>query len=545
VTEIIAMNFIPEDIVHAPDPTWEDYLDLHQDEDGPPLPDDDDFLADWTRTPIAIEAPIETDHFGTKETGEKHNEASNALTLYDPAKNPKADDPSDDVNDTIATTLKKLAQKLGSSSLDKYVQEDAPDEVAADMSKKLSNLSLNNNSDNDLVDVEFTALMEYSTTLMMSTCNQKTKKVYERYQAMYSAYLKLYRLDPKIPESVQTFMVVLHHKYSGSTLWTFYSCLNSWYKAKLGLNLKQWPILTGLMKTITANHVIKKAPTFTSTDMEGIFKSLRADSEHETFEGRKSLLRLVGTSLAYYGLCRSADLMNIVDSDVRKHDSRGNYFVLFEPSSEGADATRGAGNIATKKRKHTMNAFSFNLPLWLTPYIDTYKSQSAKNSSRFLKNPQKRVKAGGKVFVQNVRKNNFANWGKDFALTLHKTVPDTYTSHCWRRSGATNLANNGGTELQLKRAGQWSSIKSACGYTEDSEFARKQQLELLETGVNDSPTAQVDIKNNTGSNVSVDTSTNRLSNSQAINGVGTICGASSNVVVNNHFYCSPLSMNTN
>ena len=86
------------------------------------------------------------------------------------------------------------------------------------MTNKLSKLNLNNNSDNDLVDVEFSALMEYNTSLMMNTGNEKTKKVYERYQAMYSAYLKLYKLDPMIQESVHTFMAVLHHRYSGSTL---------------------------------------------------------------------------------------------------------------------------------------------------------------------------------------------------------------------------------------------------------------------------------------------------------------------------------------
>ena len=67
------MNFTPEDLADAPEPTWEDYLALN--EDGPPLPDDDDFLQDWTRAPLAIEAPIESDPFGTKETGETHNEA--------------------------------------------------------------------------------------------------------------------------------------------------------------------------------------------------------------------------------------------------------------------------------------------------------------------------------------------------------------------------------------------------------------------------------------------------------------------------------------
>jgi hypothetical protein len=36
---------------------------------------------------------------------------------------------------------------------------------------------------------------------------------------MYSSYLKLYNLNPNNPKSMQTFMVILHHKVSGSTLW--------------------------------------------------------------------------------------------------------------------------------------------------------------------------------------------------------------------------------------------------------------------------------------------------------------------------------------
>ena len=105
------------------------------------------------------------------------------------------------------------------------------------------------------------------------------------------------------------------------------------------------------MKTITANHVIKKAPTFTETNMEAIFKHLRDESELQTFEGHRSLLRLIGTSLAYYGLCRSAELMNIVSDDVRKDEKRGHYYVLFEPSSDGADEKQGAGKMATKNHR--------------------------------------------------------------------------------------------------------------------------------------------------------------------------------------------------
>lgn len=231
--------------------------------------------------------------------------------------------------------------------------------------------------------------------------------------------------------------------------------------------------------------------------------------------------------------------MNLQHEDVRKCEKKGNYYVLFEARVDTTNV-RGAGNMATVKRKHTVKPFSFNLPMWLTPFLDTYMSLSPDNGNSLLRNPQKRVKAGGAVFVQNLGKNNLGKWGKELALVLSKEKPDTYTTHCWRYSGATNLANNGGTELQLKRAGQWDSIKSACGYTEDRDLAREQQLDLLEQGVvKKHKENSVEVFKNQDTNVSVDTSTNRQSNSQANYGVGTINGKGSNVVVNNHFYNSP------
>ena len=84
---------------------------------------------------------------------------------------------------------------------------------------------------------------------------------------MYAAYLKLYSLnslDPKIP---QTLFVVLHHKYSGSTLWSINSCVNSWYKVVHDIDLKSRLMVTSLMKTVTSNHIIKKAPTFSTEEM--------------------------------------------------------------------------------------------------------------------------------------------------------------------------------------------------------------------------------------------------------------------------------------
>ena len=64
-------------------------------------------------------------------------------------------------------------------------------------------------------------------------------------------------------------------------------------------------------------------------------------------------------------------------------------------------------------------------------------------------------------------------------------------------------------------------------------------MDLLEKGISKkNKENSVEVKENKDTPVSVDTSTNRQSNTQASYGVGTINGKGSSVVVYNHFYKS-------
>ena len=166
----------PEDMVQAPIPTWRDYLEMEILEDGPPPPEDEFLLADQNKAPLAIKAPVERHILTDQNKGEKNNESTTTVTLYNPKNDPKAVDPPDDIYKTIKTFLNNLANKIDSSILDNYVQQDETSDVSADMSTKLSNLTLSNNSNNSLIDVEFSALLNYSTSLMMSIGNDQTKK---------------------------------------------------------------------------------------------------------------------------------------------------------------------------------------------------------------------------------------------------------------------------------------------------------------------------------------------------------------------------------
>jgi hypothetical protein len=57
--------------------------------------------------------------------------------------------------------------------------------------------------------------------------------------------------------------------------------------------------------------------------------------------------------------------------------------------------------------------------------------------------------------------------------------PEEYTSHSYRHSGATLIADNDGSVMQLKNAGGWQSDKVAQGYVQKSTKTKKRAAELI------------------------------------------------------------------
>ena len=72
-----------------------------------------------------------------------------------------------------------------------------------------------------------------------------------------------------------------------------------------------------------------------------------------------------------------------------------------------------------------------------------------------------------------------ASWGKEMVAVLGIPHSHSYTGHCWRRTGATCLVEEGISEIALKRAGQWKSATAALGYINNSSVAREKQLTML------------------------------------------------------------------
>ena len=113
---------------------------------------------------------------------------------------------------------------------------------------------------------------------------------------------------------------------------------------------------------------------------------------------------------------------------------------------------------ASKLRKCGVELFEFNLPTFTTPYVDLMitNTPEAKRTLQMVKNANKKAikKGSDKIFNQGSSKGIMAAWGKQMAAAIGVLNPQRYTGHCWRRTGATCLAEEGISEISLKRAGQ-------------------------------------------------------------------------------------------
>ena len=80
--------------------------------------------------------------------------------------------------------------------------------------------------------------------------------------------------------------------------------------------------------------------------------------------------------------------------------------------------------------------------------------------------------------MQNTGKNN-VNLAHQALCKILKKSNKGYSSHCWRRSAATNLADAGVSLINLKRHGQWQSDRVVEGYIANSLPLRQERLNCL------------------------------------------------------------------
>ena len=131
------------------------------------------------------------------------------------------------------------------------------------------------------------------------------------------------------------------------------------------------------------------------------------------------------------------------------------------------------------ERKRRNEGFMYYVPSKFAPMFSRYIGELCqdtveKGNVQFLKNWNKICKS----CVQNTGKNN-VNLLHHAGCKILKKPHKGYSSHCWRRSAATNLADAGVPLINLKRHGQWQSDRVVEGYIANSLPLRQERLNCL------------------------------------------------------------------
>ena len=87
----------------------------------------------------------------------------------------------------------------------------------------------------------------------------------------------------------------------------------------------------------------------------------------------------------------------------------------------------------------------------------------------------------GKATKQPYGHNSIAQFPKKIATYLNLNNVNTYTGHCFRRTAATLVADNGADILDVKQIGGWKSSAVAEGYVDTSLNSRIKIANMLST----------------------------------------------------------------
>ena len=122
----------------------------------------------------------------------------------------------------------------------------------------------------------------------------------------------------------------------------------------------------------------------------------------------------------------------------------------------------------------------------LASVIDTYLSALVEDrvdtpgNSPLIRTGRSAVNKKPSVFVKTpIGVNYLYDIGKDMAKFLQLAEPNTYTGHCFRRSSATELANNGATVMEMKQKFHWQNDKMPLVYVANSNANQTKMAQLL------------------------------------------------------------------
>jgi integrase len=300
----------------------------------------------------------------------------------------------------------------------------------------------------------------------------KSKRTYEQAFADYRSFMDS-RGDSIQATTDITIMSYLERRFadgiSASTLQTKLSAI----KNQLMVNRIPVPSMALPLQWIRgkmATHVPKQAKIFQPSELKRFIELSDLSVLHLQFS-------IVALTMFHMGL-RVGEITYLVWNRVQQFDDK---IKIFIPSSKTDKAGAGVWQVVpVDPANPTSCLVSLFHRYWLMIPED-------------LKIPSKRVFIrfeNGKFADRPHGEKWFNSVGVEIARALKLPDPECYTSHCFRRSSTTALAEVGASTDQIRRHGRWQSDNVPKRYTESTERGKVETVKLLQQQLGD-PSAAI------------------------------------------------------
>lgn len=231
-----------------------------------------------------------------------------------------------------------------------------------------------------------------------------------------------------------------------SSLWAYYSMLRSVILVKKNVDISKYTNLIVLLKRKCEGYRPKKSKILSKQD---IARYLQEANDYTC------LMKKVALIIGIAGACRREELTKLLLNNVTDEGQCFRFVIPFTKTNISREFFVTSGGIEGIDMVEIIRKYILLRPLQIDHdrFFVFYKN--------------------GKCTKQAVGINTFGSLPKNIASFLNLSSPEQYTGHCFRRSSASLLADNGADILTVKRHGGWRSNTVAEGYIEGSEGNKK------------------------------------------------------------------------
>ena len=277
-------------------------------------------------------------------------------------------------------------------------------------------------------------------------------------------------------------------RWIGTTCISQFSHLNTYFTQMLQFDIKvHCSLLYKKLDRWKDPDSVDHANTFTSEQMD----------EYISMTDPSYLSHKVVFILGYFGTLRISEIMRIKYNDVVKFthtDGRNGYMVETVLSKSRSDHPPKKKYVILDPRPvATLNHY-LNL-------TQEFRKKQQEAGIEVSVNLMYKVYADGSI-KDLMGEKYYTDIPRDIAIVLNLDDPKGYRGHSFRRSAATNAAENGATTREIMKMGEWKSEAVALKYVDDSVRS------MVDRHDKQKPPVKVNIMQSSSSSTNQDT-TNR------------------------------------